>query len=144
MGNEFPTIGRPPEANLAAQMKEFLTQPVSLYPFVYPPSRFKLDSELLLFCWSLQFSRVSLTLIFPTPFLTLSALFYKLPSMGLSWWWRGFLGWWGPYGIYSWPNRIHFSRYMWLSWNLHLLLIGYLQVISSKTLSLPNNEVPDM
>ena len=32
-GNEIPTMGRTPKANLAAQMKELIVQPVSSYPF---------------------------------------------------------------------------------------------------------------
>ena len=105
VGNEFPTIGRPPKANQVAQMKEFPTQPVSLYPFMYPPKRPKLDSELLLCCWSSHFlSYVSLTLIFPTPFLTPSTPIYRLPLVELSWWWAGFLGGWALLGYI--PDQI--------------------------------------
>ena len=53
---------------------------------------------------------LSLILIFPTPFLSPSALIYRLPLMGLSWWCGGFLGWWGPSGIYSWLDGTRFSR----------------------------------
>ena len=37
VGNEIPTMEKHPEANLAAQMKEFMVQPISSNPFLCIP-----------------------------------------------------------------------------------------------------------
>lgn len=89
-------------------------------------------------------SCVSLALIFPIPFLPPSAPIYRVPLAGCLWWWGGFFGGWGPFGIYYWLDGTHFSRKMWLSWNLHSLPINSRHVISPKALSLPNSHVLDI
>ena len=85
MGKEFPTMGKPPEANLIAQVKELLAQPVFLYPMYVPREGSSLEVSFSSLVDPHSFlSCVSLPLIFPTPFLTPSAPIYKLPLVGLS------------------------------------------------------------
>lgn len=85
MGKEFPTMGEPLEVNPTAQVKEFLAQPVFLYSMYIPQGGSRLEVNFSSLVNSHSFlSCVSLTLIFPTPFLTPLAPIYRLPLMGLS------------------------------------------------------------
>ena len=85
MGKKFPTMGKPPEANLIAQVKELLAQPVFLYPMHVPREGSSLEVSFSSLVDPHNFlSCVSLPLIFPTPFLTPSALICRLPLVGLS------------------------------------------------------------
>ena len=89
---EFPIMGKPPEANLTAQVREFLAQPVFLYPMFVPQGGSSLEVSFSSLVDPHSFlSCVSFTLIFPIPFLTPSAPIYRLPLMGLSWWWGRFV-----------------------------------------------------
>ena len=85
MDEEFPIMGKPPEANLTAQVREFLAQLVFLYPMFVPQGGSSLEVSFSSLVDPHSFlSCVSLTLIFPTPFLIPLAPIYRLPLVGLS------------------------------------------------------------
>ena len=114
----------------------------TLFSCKYFPRRLKLRTELLLSCFSLSlfFSCVSLSLpqFFKTPH-TLTPLvpIYRLPSVGLSWWWEGLFMLVGPFWdifLTKWDPLL--TTDMTIS-KVAPVANGVWQAISPKTLPLP-------
>lgn len=98
VSKEFPTTGKSLDANLTAQIKEPMAQPIFYYPMYVSQwgSSLKASSSSLVL--PLYFlSCISLPQFFPTPILTPSALIYRLPLVGLPWWWERLLKLVGPF-----------------------------------------------
>lgn len=98
VSKEFPTTGKSINANLMAQIKEPMAQPVFYYPIYVSWRGLSLEASssfLVVPLWFL--SCISLLQFFPTLLLAPSVLIYRLPLVDLSWWWERLLMLVGPF-----------------------------------------------
>ena len=99
VGKEFPSMGKTSWDQPGNPIDGVLSLVCILLSYVCFSRRLKLRIELILICFSLSYSFISLSLpqFFPTPFHTPSAAIYILSSVGLSWWYEGLFMLVGPF-----------------------------------------------